>query len=140
MAQEKERLAIEVEREEELISNTLQKQLAQLQRDKIDLENQLEQEQECMVNKLQRRVAVLEREKDEVQRKRREERRREFDFMHECLTDDVVKSEPHDSTRSKLYHDALLGLHSKLTKRHASIVERKDSCAVMPPDAELHAL
>ncbi|KAJ1976278.1 hypothetical protein H4R34_004037 [Dimargaris verticillata] len=54
MKQEKTDLLLEVEREEEYLTNTLQRKLNQLQKEKIDLENALEQEQERMINQLQR--------------------------------------------------------------------------------------
>ncbi|KAJ1930586.1 hypothetical protein IWQ60_000197 [Tieghemiomyces parasiticus] len=56
MKKEKTDLLLEVEREEEYLTNTLQKKLTQLQREKIDLENALEQEQERLVNQLQRQL------------------------------------------------------------------------------------
>ncbi|CAM9896621.1 unnamed protein product, partial [Phaeothamnion confervicola] len=67
LKKEKEDLALEVEREEELLTNTLQKKLNQarepaahsetcFQREKVDLENQLEREQEFIVNKLRKQL------------------------------------------------------------------------------------
>lgn len=53
---EKQNLANEVEQEEEYLVNTLQKRLVKLNGEKVDLENQLEIEQEYVVNKLQKKV------------------------------------------------------------------------------------
>jgi uncharacterized protein (UPF0305 family) len=50
---------IQVEQEEEYLTNMLQKKLVQLQKEKIDLENALEQEQEYMVNRLQKQLELL---------------------------------------------------------------------------------
>ncbi|GBG29363.1 Coiled-coil domain-containing protein 6 [Hondaea fermentalgiana] len=121
LVREKERLAQEVEREEELITNTLQKQLTQLRKDKIDLENKLEQEQECMVNKLQRRVAVLEKEKDDAQRRRREERRRESEFILDCLA--TINAEADKGPAD----GPLVALQRKMLVRQSQLKERKDS-------------
>ena len=49
-------IAVQVEAEEEYMVNTLQKKLAQLKHEKVDLENQLEAEQEYIVHKLQKNV------------------------------------------------------------------------------------
>lgn len=54
---DKERLILEVEKEEELMSNTLQKKMQTLMKEKVDLESALEREQEYAVNKLQRQMA-----------------------------------------------------------------------------------
>lgn len=55
---EKQSLANEVEQEEEYLINNLQKRLEKLNNEKIDLERQLEAEQEYIVNKLQKKVGA----------------------------------------------------------------------------------
>lgn len=52
-----------VEEEEEYLTNTLQKKLHELEKDKTLLELQLEEEQEFIVNKLQRQLGALQSEK-----------------------------------------------------------------------------
>mmetsp|Transcript_22336 Transcript_22336/g.35739 ORF Transcript_22336/g.35739 Transcript_22336/m.35739 type:complete len:122 (+) Transcript_22336:269-634(+) len=89
---------MEVEREEELISNTLLKQLTQLRKDKIDLENHLEQEQECMVNRLQRQVSTLQRENEEILKRITSERRSQTQFIERCL--ETVISHEQNSTQT----------------------------------------
>ena len=53
---EKEKILLQVEREEEYLTNTLQKQLAKVKQEKIDLEAAMEREQELFVNRVQRQV------------------------------------------------------------------------------------
>jgi DNA-directed RNA polymerase subunit L len=81
LRKEKSELLLQVEQEEEYLTNTLQKKLnqvrlrcaafeipgiltpwrlvAQLQKEKIDMENALEQEQEYIVNRLQKQLDSL---------------------------------------------------------------------------------
>lgn len=77
LKKEKGELLIQVEREEEYLTNNLQRRLEkvfsrfpllsfaintrenQLQREKIEMENALEQEQEAIVNKLQKQLEFL---------------------------------------------------------------------------------
>lgn len=47
-----------------MISNTLQKKLNALMKEKVDLENQLEAEQESIVNKLSKEISKLRKEKE----------------------------------------------------------------------------
>lgn len=84
LAREKARILCEVEREEEYLTNTLQRKMTQLQvgrpccgalaglgwdthprrsvpqREKVELQNQLEEEQEFVLNRIQREKAALE--------------------------------------------------------------------------------
>ena len=55
---EKETLANEVENEEEYLVNNLQKRLQKVNGEKMQLENQLEIEQEYVVNKLQKAASL----------------------------------------------------------------------------------
>lgn len=57
-------MAIQVESEEELLTNTLQKKLQALKQEKIDLENQLEQEEEYIVNKLQAQLLQMAQDRE----------------------------------------------------------------------------
>ena len=66
LKKEKEDILSEVEKEEEYISNTLQKKLQQVLQDKIELENRLEQEQEYIVHKLQNQLISLTNEKRNI--------------------------------------------------------------------------
>lgn len=50
---------MKLEQEEEMITNTLQRKLAQLRKEKVDMEVALEQEQEFIVNRLQRQLQTL---------------------------------------------------------------------------------
>jgi len=59
LKKEKGELLLQVEQEEEYLTNTLQKKLNQLQKEKIDMENALEQEQEYIVNRLQKQLDSL---------------------------------------------------------------------------------
>lgn len=54
---------MQVEQEEEYMTNTLVKKLEQVRREKIDLENQLEQEEEFITNKLQKQLMSVMNEK-----------------------------------------------------------------------------
>jgi len=63
---EKNRLLLEIEQEEEFLTNTLQKKLAKLLEEKVDLEKQLEEEEEYLVNKLQLRLDQVTKEKSEL--------------------------------------------------------------------------
>lgn len=63
LKKEKEDLAIQIEREEEYLTNTLGQKLLQLRKEKIDLENQLEQESEKISNRLQKQISELNEEK-----------------------------------------------------------------------------
>ncbi|POM74966.1 Lipid binding protein, partial [Phytophthora palmivora] len=63
---EKEKLALEVEREEELLTNNLQKKLNQLRKEKVDLENKLENEQEYIVNRLSKQLEAARAEKERL--------------------------------------------------------------------------
>lgn len=54
---EQEHFIQSVEREEECITNTLQKSFKKLMHEKIDIENTLEQEQEFIVNTMSRQLA-----------------------------------------------------------------------------------
>ncbi|KAF9972417.1 hypothetical protein BGZ73_004459 [Actinomortierella ambigua] len=59
LKKEKGELMLQVEQEEEYLTQTLQKKLQQLQKEKIDMENALEQEQEYIVNRLQKQLEAL---------------------------------------------------------------------------------
>eukprot|EP00899_Mesostigma_viride_P019001 jgi/Mesvir1/27101/Mv20783-RA.1 len=67
---EKQALANEVEQEEEFLTNTLQKRLEKLNQEKADLENRLEAEQEYIVNKLQKQLGQLSEEKAKLNREK----------------------------------------------------------------------
>ena len=75
MRKEKERLLSSLEREEEYITNMLQKRLAELVREKGEMANVLEQEQDEMLVSLTRQLAQAIAEKLEIQRKVEAERR-----------------------------------------------------------------
>ncbi|KAA8493346.1 PH domain-containing rcdII [Porphyridium purpureum] len=66
---EKEKLALQIEEEEEFLTNNLQMKLEKLKHEKVDLENQMEQEQEFIVNKLQRQLDELRAEKLMLERR-----------------------------------------------------------------------
>ncbi|CAN0057692.1 unnamed protein product, partial [Ectocarpus sp. 13 AM-2016] len=83
LKKEKEDLALEVEREEELLTNTLQKKLNQLRQEKVDLENQLEREQEYVVNKLRKQLAQVTADKERMAM--------EVEREEEFLTNKLVK-------------------------------------------------
>ncbi|CAM9935116.1 unnamed protein product [Scytosiphon promiscuus] len=92
LKKEKEDLALEVEREEELLTNTLQKKLNQaslhrrakfLRQEKVDLENQLEREQEYVVNKLHKQLAQVTADKERMAM--------EVEREEEFLTNKLVK-------------------------------------------------
>lgn len=74
LKKEKELLARQVEQEEEYLTNTLQKKLEQLKKEKVDLENQLEQEEEYIVNKLRKELTLLQQEKAHLEKKLEEEK------------------------------------------------------------------
>jgi len=69
LQKEKNDLLIEVEREEEYLTNTLQKKMEKLQQEKVALENKLEIEEESIVNRLQKQLNELKDEKDELEQK-----------------------------------------------------------------------
>ena len=56
MDQEKRQLLLQLEEEEEMITNKLQRKLHKLEREKVEMEVSLEQEQESMVNRLQKQL------------------------------------------------------------------------------------
>ena len=64
---EKEHLARQVEMEEEMITNKLQKKLEKVKQEKVNLENLLEVEQEYIVNKLQKQLSTVAEEKRELE-------------------------------------------------------------------------
>lgn len=69
LKQEKERLARQSESEEEYLTNTLQIRLEELQRQKQSIIASAEAEQEFIVNKLQRQLDELKVEKSALERK-----------------------------------------------------------------------
>lgn len=66
LKKEKEELAIQVEQEEEFLTNNLQRKLLELRKEKVELENELEQEEEFLTNRLQRQLDGVVRERDEL--------------------------------------------------------------------------
>lgn len=66
---EKEALAMQIEQEEEYISNKLQAKLDALARDKIVMENALEAEQEFIVNRLTRQLSEAKAENSALEGK-----------------------------------------------------------------------
>mmetsp|Transcript_5084 Transcript_5084/g.8870 ORF Transcript_5084/g.8870 Transcript_5084/m.8870 type:complete len:123 (-) Transcript_5084:880-1248(-) len=66
---DKEKLALQIEEEEEFLTNNLQMKLEKLKREKIDIENQMEQEQEFVVNKLQRQLDDLRTDNEALERR-----------------------------------------------------------------------
>jgi len=75
LKKEKQELALQIEREEEYLTNTLQKKLQIIQFEKVDLENKLEQEEEYIVNKLQKQLSELREEKSKLEKKLEDESR-----------------------------------------------------------------
>jgi len=63
LRQEKEELLLQVEREEEQLTNTLSKKLESMRQEKVDLENTLEHEQENVTNRLQKQLDAVQQEK-----------------------------------------------------------------------------
>lgn len=55
------------------MTNTLGKKLADLQREKVDLENQLEQEEEFITNKLHKQLSTVLEEKKVLEKRLEEE-------------------------------------------------------------------
>lgn len=83
---EKETLVLEVEREEELLTNQLQSKLEQVRKEKVQLENELEHEQEYIVNKLQKQLGIVTAEKSKLEAKLRDESHGLFDTLDASLT------------------------------------------------------
>lgn len=60
----------QVEQEEEFLTNTLQKRLQTVQREKVELEKQLEDEKEYIVNRLQKQLDELARARIKLNREK----------------------------------------------------------------------
>jgi coiled-coil domain-containing protein 6 len=89
LKQEKEQLALEVEREEELLTNTLQKKLLQVRQEKIDLENKLENEQEYIVNKLQKQLENAKKEKHLLEIEIQKEEKTKHFFLQQLALEKI---------------------------------------------------
>jgi len=89
LKKEKQELALQIEREEEYLTNTLQKKLQTIQFEKVDLENKLEQEEEYIVNKLQKQLSELRDEKSKLEKKLEDESRSASGKSFQDLTAEV---------------------------------------------------
>jgi len=89
LKKEKQELALQIEREEEYLTNTLQKKLKIIQFEKVDLENKLEQEEEYIVNKLQKQLSELRDEKSKLEKKLEDESRSASGKSFQDLTAEV---------------------------------------------------
>lgn len=58
----------QAEREEEYISNTLQRQISELKKDKESLVVKFEEEEERLINELNRKLMQLQKDKDKLER------------------------------------------------------------------------
>ena len=63
---EKDKLLLEIEQEEEFLTNTLQKKLGKVLEEKVELEAQLEREEEYLVNKLQKQLESVQKDKEHL--------------------------------------------------------------------------
>lgn len=69
LSQEKEKIILASESEEEKLTNNLQRKMEDLQKEKINLQNTLEYEEEAIMHRLQKQIADVQREKDEYKKK-----------------------------------------------------------------------
>eukprot|EP01120_Amphizonella_sp_Union-15-10_P006015 TRINITY_DN1863_c0_g1_i1.p1 TRINITY_DN1863_c0_g1~~TRINITY_DN1863_c0_g1_i1.p1 ORF type:complete len:369 (+),score=90.38 TRINITY_DN1863_c0_g1_i1:81-1187(+) len=81
---EKDALALQVEEEEEFLTNTLQRKLKKLLQEKVDLETELEIEEEYLVNKLQKQLKGIELEKDKMKIEMESVRKQMHEFKKQC--------------------------------------------------------
>jgi chromosome segregation ATPase len=65
---------LQVEQEEEFLTNTLQLKLARVEQERVAMEVRLEQEQEYITNKLQKQIAESVKEKSVLEARIKEER------------------------------------------------------------------
>lgn len=69
LSQEKEKIILASESEEEKLTNNLQRKMEDLQKEKINLQNALEYEEEAIMHRLQKQIIDVQKEKDEYKRK-----------------------------------------------------------------------
>lgn len=85
LKKEKEHIVQQVEQEEELLTNTLHKKLQTLKNEKMVIENQLEQDKKYIINRLQRQYDLVVAEKNNMERKIEQERSEALSQLRDTL-------------------------------------------------------
>ncbi|KAL5961412.1 Coiled-coil domain-containing protein 6 [Taenia solium] len=113
----------QAEREEEYISNTLQRQISELKKDKESLVVKFEEEEERLINELNRKLMQLQKDKDKLERTLAKEQEAQVNKLKRRIERLESESEWKQQILEKLRRDKI-ELENALEQEQEALVNR----------------
>ncbi|VDM31608.1 unnamed protein product, partial [Hydatigera taeniaeformis] len=113
----------QAEREEEYISNTLQRQISELKKDKESLVVKFEEEEERLINELNRKLTQLQKDKDKLERTLAKEQEAQVNKLKRRIERLESESEWKQQILDKLRRDKI-ELENALEQEQEALVNR----------------